>query len=107
MLNGSFSSGTGLLVTMWLVRWFGLSYPQAVAYTLILVGLFWNGTGALVRGLKGEIKWTWLPMLIAGSFFGGYSGAQLSLSKGSRLVKSVFEIVSLLMGIMLVARGFL
>ena len=106
MLNGSFSSGTGLLVTMWLVRWFGLSYSQAVGYTLILVGLFWNGTGALVLGLKGEIKWTWLPMLIAGSFFGGYSGAQLSLSKGSRLVKSVFEIVSLLMGTMLVARGF-
>ena len=106
MLNGSFSSGTGLLVTIWLVRWFGLSYAQAVAYTLILVGLFWNGTGALVLGLNGEIKWSWLPFLIAGSFIGGYSGAQLSLSKGSRLVKRAFEAISILMGTSLIIRGF-
>ncbi len=106
VLNGSFSSGTGLFVTLWLVRYFGLSYAQSVAYTLILVGLFWNGTGALVLGLRGEIKWGWLPMLIAGSFIGGYTGAQLSLSKGSRLVKRSFEIISLLMGASLMLRRF-
>jgi len=106
VLNGSLSSGTGLFVTLWLVRWFGLSYSQSVAYTLILVGLFWNGTGALVLGLNGEIKWGWLPMLIAGSFFGGYIGAQLSLSKGSRFVKRAFEVLSLLMGASLLIRSF-
>ena len=105
-LNGSFSSGTGLFVTLWLVRWFGLSYGQSVAYTLILVGLFWNGAGALVLGLRGEIKWVWLPMLIGGSFLGGYTGAQLSLSKGSRFVKSAFEVISLLIGASLVFRRF-
>lgn len=45
--NGSLSSGTGLFVTMWLVRWFGLDYKRAVAYTLVLVGMFWNGFGAV------------------------------------------------------------
>ena len=34
-LNGSLTSGTGLFVTLWLVRWFGADYKQAVAYTLV------------------------------------------------------------------------
>ena len=105
VLNGSFSSGTGLFVTLWLVRWFALSYSQAVAYTLILVGLFWNGTGAVVLGIGGEIKWSWLPMLIIGSFIGGYSGAQISLTEGNRLVKRIFEVTSLLMGTFLIVRS--
>ena len=37
VLNGSLTSGTGLFVTLWLIRWFGLDYKMAVAYTLILV----------------------------------------------------------------------
>ena len=37
VLNGSLTSGTGLFVTLWLVRWFGLSYARAVAHTLVLV----------------------------------------------------------------------
>lgn len=40
VLNGSLTSGTGLFVTLWLIRWFGLDYTRAVTYTLILVGLF-------------------------------------------------------------------
>lgn len=105
VLNGSFSSGTGLFVTLWLVTWFGLSYMKAVAYTLILVGLFWNGSGALVLGLSGEIKWEWLPILITCSAIGGYFGAQLSLLKGSTLVKRSFEILSLAMGSSLILRS--
>jgi len=49
-LNGSITSGTGLFLTIWLIRYFGLDYTRAVAYTLILCGLVWNrhrraGTG--------------------------------------------------------------
>ena len=33
---------------------FGLSYTRAVAHTLILVGLLWNGTGALVPASGGH-----------------------------------------------------
>ncbi len=106
-LNGSFSSGTGLFVTLWLVRWFGLSYTKAVGYTLILVGLFWNGAGAFVLGFNGQIYWSWLPMLILGSLTGGYVGAHFSLLKGNKFVKSIFEVISVLMGISLVSRGFL
>jgi uncharacterized membrane protein YfcA len=101
-LNGSLTSGTGLFVTLWLVRWFGLDYKRAVAYTLILVGLFWNGTGAITLGLLGEIQWTWLPALLAGSLLGGYLGAHLAIKKGNRWIKRGFETVTFLVGIKLI-----
>ena len=105
-LNGSLTSGTGLFVTLWLVRWFGLDYGRAVAYTLILVGLFWNGAGALTLGIQGQIAWSWVPVLLAGSIAGGYLGAHLAIAKGSRLVKRAFEVLSLLMGMSLLVKSF-
>ncbi|MBN2605861.1 MAG: sulfite exporter TauE/SafE family protein [Thiotrichales bacterium] len=105
-LNGSLTSGTGLFVTLWLVRWFGLDYKLAVAYTLILVGLFWNGTGALALGLQGQIEWGWLPALIVGSLLGGYLGAHLAIVKGNRLVKRSFEIMTVLVGLALIVKSF-
>jgi uncharacterized membrane protein YfcA len=102
VLNGSLTSGTGLFVTLWLVRWFGLDYRHAVAHTLVLVGLFWNGSGALTLGLLGDIQWSWVPVLLVGSLLGGYLGAHLSIVKGNRWIKRGFEIVTLLVGIKLI-----
>lgn len=102
VLNGSLTSGTGLFVTLWLVYWFGLDYKRAVAYTLVLVGLFWNGGGALTLGLLGEIRWDWLPALLLGSLLGGYIGAHYAIVKGNRLIKRSFEVVTLLVGIKLI-----
>lgn len=101
-LNGSLTSGTGLFVTLWLVRWFGFDYRRAVAYTLVLVGVFWNGTGALTLGFLAEIRWNWLPVLLAGSLLGGYLGAHLAITKGNRWIKRAFEVISLLIGIKLI-----
>jgi uncharacterized membrane protein YfcA len=105
-LNGSLTSGTGLFVTLWLVRWFGLDYGRAVATTLILVGLFWNGAGALTLGSQGQIAWTWIPMLLAGSIVGGYLGAHLAIARGSRVVKRAFEVLALVMGTSLLVKSF-
>ncbi len=102
ILNGSLTSGTGLFVTLWLVQWFGLDYKRAVAYTLILVGLFWNGAGAITLGILGEIHWLWIPALLLGSVIGGYLGAHLAIVKGNTLIKRSFEVVTLLVGIKLV-----
>jgi hypothetical protein len=102
-LNGSLTSGTGLFVTLWLVRWFGADYKQAVAYTLILVGMFWNGAGALTLGMLGEIHWRWLPALLAGSLLGGYLGAHLAIRQGNRWIKRVFVFVAVLVGLKLIA----
>ena len=102
ILNGSLTSGTGLFVTLWLIRWFGFDYKLAVAYTLIFVGLFWNTSGAITLGLLGDIHWLWIPALLLGSFIGGYIGAHLSIVKGNRVIKRSFEVVTLLIGLKLV-----
>lgn len=104
-LNGSLTSGTGLFVTLWLVRWFGLDYKAAVAYTLILVGIFWNGSGAITLGLLGDIEWSWLPALILGSLIGGYLGAHFAIVKGNKLVKRSFEVITVLVGISLIVKA--
>ena len=101
-LNGSLTSGTGLFCTLWLVRWFGLDYRRAVAYTLVLVGMFWNGAGAVTLALLGEVKWSWLPALLLGSLIGGYLGAHWAIVKGNLWIKRAFEIVTLLVGLKLV-----
>lgn len=102
ILNGSLTSGTGLFVTLWLIRWFGFDYKLAVAYTLVFVGLFWNAAGALTLGLLGDIYWLWIPALLLGSLIGGYVGAHLSIVKGNKTIKRSFELVTLLIGLKLV-----
>lgn len=102
ILNGSLTSGTGLFVTLWLVRWFGLDYRQAVAYTLVLVGVFWNGAGAITLGVLSEIRWAWLPALLSGSLLGGYLGAHLAIVKGNSWIKRSYELVTVLIGVQLI-----
>jgi len=102
ILNGSLTSGTGLFVTLWLIRWYGFDYKLAVAYTLVFVGLFWNASGALTLGLLGDIHWLWIPALLLGSVIGGYIGAHLSIVKGNRVIKRSYEIVTLLIGLKLI-----
>ena len=101
ILNGSLTSGTGLFVTIWLVRWFGFDFTRAVSYTLILVGFFWNGLGALFLGLQTPVAWSWLPALLLGSLIGGYLGAHWALLKGNQLVKRSFEVLTILVGLSL------
>lgn len=98
ILNGSLTSGTGLFVTIWLVRWFGLDYSRAVSYTLILVGLFWNGLGAVMLSVQAPVKWEWMPPLLLGSVLGGYIGSHWALLKGNALVKRAFEILTVVAG---------
>ncbi|MEN9755997.1 MAG: hypothetical protein RL755_184 [Pseudomonadota bacterium] len=98
-LNGSIASGTGLFATILLVRWFGFDYKRAVAYTLIVVGLFWNGVGGVTLALISEVKWAWIPMLLIGSFVGGYLGAHLAVLKGNLWIKRGYEMVTILVGL--------
>ncbi|BBP04894.1 UPF0721 transmembrane protein [Sulfuriferula plumbiphila] len=101
-LNGSITSGTGLFLTIWLIHHFGLDYKRAVAYTLVLCGLVWNGTGALVLGYLGSIAWGWMPALLAGSILGGYFGSHIAIRKGNLWIKRAFEVITILIGVKLV-----
>ena len=101
-LNGSITSGTGLFLTVWLIHHFGLDYKRALAYTLVLCGLVWNGTGALVLGILGTVAWHWMPALLAGSILGGYLGSHLAISKGNLWIKRAFESITILIGLKLI-----
>lgn len=100
-LNGSITSGTGLFCTILLVRWFGMDYKRAVAHTLVIVGLFWNGIGGITLALISEVKWDWIAVLLLGSFIGGYAGAHLAILKGNKIIKRSYEIVTILIGLKL------
>ncbi len=100
-LNGSLTSGTGLFATLFLVRWFGLDYKHAVAYTLVMVGVFWNATGAITVGILSNIQWDWLIALLMGSFIGGYLGSHLAMMKGNMLIKRSYEIITIAIGLKL------
>jgi uncharacterized membrane protein YfcA len=102
IINGSIAAGSGLLVTIFLVRWFGCSYKQAIALTMISVGLFWNGIGAVAITIAGaDIYWPWLPILLAGSFIGGSLGAYLMKRLSNNSIKIAFEILTFAVGIKL------
>ena len=100
-MNGSISSGSGLFLTLWLIRFFGLDYKRAVAYTMMIGGLFWNGTGAAVLGVLGNVAWEWMPALLLGSVLGGYLGSHLAIVKGNVWIKRAFEVTTILVGLKL------
>ena len=105
ILNGSISSGTGLLVTILLIKTFGIDFLRAISLTFLVVGIFWNLTGAICLSIIGPFPSNILLLLIIGSFTGGYFGAHLSKLKGNILIKKTFIIVCLFVGISLIIKS--
>ena len=105
MLNGSVSSGTGLLVTILLIKTFEMDFLRAISLTFFTVGIFWNFTGAFFLIRIGSVPINILIILLIGSFTGGYLGAHLSQLKGNMLVKKTFTTVCLLVGISLMIKS--
>ena len=107
ILNGSISSGTGLLVTILLIKTFEMDFLRAISLTFFTVGIFWNFIGAVFLTKIGSVPSNILILLIIGSFAGGYFGAHLSKLKGNILIKKTFTIVCLLVGISLFVKSLL
>ena len=107
ILNGSISSGTGLLVTILLIKTFQMDFLRAISLTFFTVGIFWNFTGAIFLSKIGSVPLNILILLIIGSFTGGYLGAHLSKLKGNMLVKKTFTIVCLFVGISLLIKSIM
>ena len=102
MLNGSLSAGTGLIFTVFLIIFYGMDYKTAIAYTLIIVGFFYNLVGAIALGLLTQINTSIILPLILGSLLGGYLGAKLSLSKDNKTIKIIYQLVTITVGVSLI-----
>ena len=107
ILNGSISSGTGLMVTILLIKTFGMDFLRAIGLTFFTVGIFWNFTGAIFLSKIGSVPSNILMLLIIGSFAGGYIGAHLSKIKGNILIKKTFTIVCFLVGFSLLIKSII
>ncbi len=107
ILNGSISSGTGLLVTILLIKTFGMDFLRAISLTFFTVGIFWNLIGAIFLSKIGSVSSNILLILVIGSFTGGYLGAHLSKLKGNILIKKTFTMVCLFVGITLLIKSII
>ena len=105
VLNGSVSSGTGLLVTILLIKIYKVDFLRAVSLTFFTVGIFWNAIGAIFLSRIGIVPTNLLMILILGSFTGGFIGAHLSNLNGNKLIKNTFTIVCLLVGVSLLLKS--
>ena len=105
ILNGSISSGTGLLVTILLIKTFEMDFLRAISLTFFTVGIFWNFIGAVFLIKIGSVPSNILIILIIGSFTGGYFGAHLSKLNGNILIKKTFTTVCILVGISLLIKS--
>jgi len=105
ILNGSISSGTGLLVTILLIKTFEMDFLRAVSMTFFTVGIFWNFAGAVFLARIGSVPFNLLLVLIFGSFTGGFFGAHLSKLNGNILIKKTFISVCILVGISLLIKS--
>ena len=106
ILNGSISSGTGLLVTILLIHTFGLDFLSSISITFLTVGIFWNAVGAIALSKIGSLSLNILIILIFGSFLGGFSGAHLSNLKGNKFIKKLFTCLCFLIGLTLIFKLF-
>ena len=107
ILNGSISSGTGLLVTILLIKTFGMDFQRAIRLTFFTVGIFWNAIGAISLIKIESVPLNLLVVLTVGSFIGGFLGAHLSNLKGNKLIKKTFTLVCLMIGISLLIKSFI
>jgi len=105
ILNGSISSGTGLLVTILLIKTFEMDFLRAISITFFTVGIFWNFIGAVFLTRIGSVPSNILLVLIIGSFTGGFFGAHLSKLTGNILIKKTFITVCILVGISLLIKS--
>lgn len=97
-LNGSLTSGTGLLFTLWLVHWFGKPFMQALSYTMLTCSLIYNATGALILGITVTVNWWFILTLICGAIIGGFLGTSLSIKNGEKFVKNAFTVSCFVIG---------
>jgi len=84
-----------------------LNIPANIAQTALGVLTIALGVYSIFKkalALLSPAQWTWLPALVVGSLLGGYIGAHVGIKYGNLLIKRVFEIITILVGIALILK---
>ncbi len=98
--DGFFGPGTGTFFAAAFVLLLGYSLPRATGGTKLL-NLTSNLAAFLLFALSGQVLW--LPGLLmgAGQIIGSFIGSHLAIRHGSRLIRPILVIVSLLVSLRL------
>ncbi|MBU0586642.1 sulfite exporter TauE/SafE family protein [Candidatus Micrarchaeota archaeon] len=99
--GGFFGAGGGFFSMYTFIRFFGLDYLEANA-TLRLPWLASLLVSVPIFAFYGLIEYDVGVALILGTGIGGYIGSHIALKKGSRVVRIVFTIISILMALKLI-----
>ena len=103
--DGFFGPGTGTFFTLAFVSLAGFSLARATAHTKVL-NFTSNIASLLFFAIGGHIVWVAGFIMAAGQFVGGQLGAKLVVTKGTRLVRPLIVMVTLLMSTKLLIDQF-
>ena len=100
IFGASISAGSGPIVLLFLVSFFGLTFIQANA-TDQISWFFLSIVSLIVFGINGLIDfWLGIAILI-GMSIGGYYGVKVAVNKGNVWVRKAFVVVVVLSGLKL------
>lgn len=94
--DGFFGPGTGTFFTIAFVSLVGFNMAKATAHTKIL-NFTSNIASLMFFAVGGHIVWLAGLIMAAGQLIGGQLGAKLVVSKGTRLVRPLIVVVTLVM----------
>ncbi|WP_243201568.1 MULTISPECIES: TSUP family transporter [unclassified Fusibacter] len=99
--NGFFGPGTGSFLIFALIAIYGFDFKKASANAKML-NLTGNATALILFLINGEVMYAYgIPMAFS-MMLGGQVGAKLALKKGSKFIKPVFVVVSLILVVKMV-----
>lgn len=98
--DGFFGPGTGTFFTMGYVALLGYGLPKATGNTKLL-NFTSNFASLLFFALSGHIVWAVGLVMGVGQMIGSYIGSHMAVRHGTRLIRPVLVVVSVLMSLKL------
>lgn len=99
--DGFFGPGTGTFLAFALIKIYGFDFLNASANTKIL-NFASNFTALLLFMINGQILFKVAIFYAISMMIGGYIGAKVAIKKGSRLIKPIFLVMAIGVGIKLI-----
>ncbi|EPZ59169.1 sulfite exporter TauE/SafE family protein [[Clostridium] sordellii ATCC 9714] len=96
--DGFFGPGTGTFLAFSLIKIYGFDFLSASANTKIL-NFTSNFVALILFMINGQILYSVAILYAISMILGGYIGAKVAINKGSKLIKPIFLIMSIAVGL--------